>query len=302
MGTPEFAVPSLKKIVESNHEVVGVVTSQDNAKVRGKNIESPVKKFAKEKGLKTFQPENLMEKSFCESMKFLKPDLIVVVAFKLLPKEIFQIPPKGTINLHASLLPNYRGAAPINWAIINGEKETGVTTFFIDEKVDTGNIILQKSEKIFLEDNFSSLYDRLKIIGSDLLLETINLISSNNFSEKIQKKISAKKLAPKISKNFCKINWNQESEKIINFIRGLANTPAAFSILNGKKIKIFSLSIEQSASIKLSPGEIFCSKNEIYVGTLSSSLKINELQMEGKSKMIASEFLKGNKLEGNFNL
>ena len=301
MGTAEFAVDSLEVLIKK-YQVISVITSLDNEKSSSKqNKFSPIKDFCLKNNLEFLQPKNLKDQDFINKIKELNPDLIVVVAFKILPKEIWEIPKKGTINLHASLLPDYRGAAPINWAIINGEKKTGLSTFFIDEKVDTGEIILQREIEIENQENFSSLYDRMKRIGADLLLQTVQSIESGNFKCKIQKNTGSKKLAPKIFKEDCLINWKDKKENILNFIRGLSNSPAAYTFYQKKIVKIFEAEIVNVSFDKiLETGEILTKDDKIFVGSSDGVLSILELQIEGKKKMKTKEFLSGNKIFGFF--
>lgn len=293
-GTPEFAIPSLKILYDNGYEISAVVTVPDKEKGRGLKPEpSPVKKFALSLGLKVLEPVNLKDENFINQLKEINPDLGVVVAYRILPREVYSLPKYGTFNLHASLLPKYRGAAPIQWAIINGEKVTGVTTFFLQDKVDTGNIILQREVPIDDEDNFQTLHDKLSQIGSDLVLETVKLIETGNYEIKSQDD-SLATLAPKITKEICQINWNQSAIKIHNLIRGLSPVPGAFTKLGDKMIKIFrsKLSDENSEN---DPGLIEIKEDEILVNTADKKLSILELQPESRKKMSAKEFLLGYK-------
>jgi len=293
-GTPEFAIPSLKILYDNGYEISAVVTVPDKEKGRGLKPEpSLVKKFALSLGLKVLEPVNLKDENFINQLKEINPDLGVVVAYRILPREVYSLPKYGTFNLHASLLPKYRGAAPIQWAIINGEKVTGVTTFFLQDKVDTGNIILQREVPIDDEDNFQTLHDKLSQIGSDLVLETVKLIETGNYELKSQDD-SLATLAPKITKEICQINWNQSAIKIHNLIRGLSPVPGAFTKLGDKMIKIFrsKLSDENSEN---EPGLIEIKEDEILVNTADKKLSILELQPESRKKMSAKEFLLGYK-------
>lgn len=291
-GTPEFAIPSLNILLENKYEIVGVVTVPDKEKGRGLKLEpSPVKRFALEHGLKVLQPEKLRDESFQGQLKELKPELGVVVAYRILPVEVYTIPEFGTFNLHASLLPKYRGAAPIQWALINGEKITGVTTFFLQEKVDTGNIILQREVEIDDEDNFQTLHDKLSEVGAQLVLETVRRIELRDINL-IPQNESEATLAPKITKEICRINWNQSAEKIHNLVRGLSPSPAAFTILGNKLIKIYKTKILDEKSDK-SPGEIMIEDERILVNTRDKLIEILELQPESRKKMNAKEFLLG---------
>ncbi len=233
MGTPDFAIPSLKAIYQSKYDLIAVVTTPDKERGRGQKVTfTPVKQFAVENNIPVYQPEKLKgNDEFVNQMKELQPDLFVVVAFRILPKEIFEIPKYGSFNLHASLLPKYRGAAPIQWAIIKGETETGLTTFKLAEKVDTGNIYLQVKVPIHPEDNFGTLHDRLSELGADVIMQTISLIESGNY-QLLPQDDSLASPAPKITKEICKIDWNKPAEEIHNLVRGLSPYPAAFFIHN----------------------------------------------------------------------
>jgi methionyl-tRNA formyltransferase len=293
-GTPEFAIPSLKILLDNNFEVSAVITIPDKERGRGLKPEpSPVKKFALTQNLKVFEPEKLKDEKFIQQLEEINPDLGVIVAYRILPREIYTLPKFGTFNLHASLLPKYRGPAPIQWALINGEKVTGVTTFFLQDKVDTGNIILQREVIIDDEDNFQTLHDKLSTIGSELVLETVRLIESGNLNLKPQDDSQAT-IAPKITKEICQINWNQSAIKIHNLIRGLSPVPGAFTKLGDKMIKIFrsKLSDENSEN---DPGLIEIKEDEILVNTADKKLSILELQPESRKKMSAKEFLLGYK-------
>ncbi len=291
-GTPEFAIPSLKILIENNYNVVAVVTVPDKEKGRGLKVEpSPIKKFALENKLNVIQPENLKDENFHNQLKELKPDLGIVVAYRILPVEVYTIPVYGTFNLHASLLPKYRGAAPIQWALINGEKVTGVTTFFLQQKVDTGNIILQKEVAIDDEDNFYSLHNKLAQIGAELVLETVKRIESGNFEVKQQNEMEAT-LAPKITKEICRIKWNQSAIQIHNLIRGLSPVPGAFTVLGEKIYKIYKSKIIELAS-QQSPGNILIDNENLLVNTNDKLISILEIQPESKKKMTVKEFLLG---------
>ncbi|MFQ5822924.1 MAG: methionyl-tRNA formyltransferase [bacterium] len=299
MGTPEFAIPSFKTIMESSHELVGVVTSPDKPVGRGLKIQpTPIKKVALDFNIPILQPIHLKDSEFINQIKSLNAHLFVVVAFRILPLEVFKIPPKGTINLHASLLPKYRGAAPINWAIINGEKETGVTTIYIQEKVDAGDIILQKKAAIGDDETAGELHEKLATIGAELLLETINLISENRAPRSYQTGEVTK--APKLTKELGHIQWEEPASKIRNLIRGLSPWPGAYTYLNGKLIKIFRTKISAKSEVAKVPGEIIAIKSKegyIEVTTGSGHIEIFELQLEGKRKMLTNEFLRGHVLE-----
>lgn len=300
MGTPEFAIPSLETLLRNNYEISAVVTAPDEPKGRGYKLTAPpVKVFALNNGLRVIQPESLKDEKFIETIKNISPDLIVVVAFRILPREVFMIPLLGTINVHASLLPKYRGAAPINWAIINGETETGITTFFITEKVDTGNIILQKKIPIGPDETAGELHDKLAKLGAETLIETIKLIESGSFSL-ISQDDSLATSAPKIKKEMCQINWfEKDAKKIHNFVRGLSPSPGAFTFLNGKLIKIYRTKLPESLEFeagKFEPGQILIDKKSNKLYAFCSDLnpvQILELQAEGRKKLNAEEFLRG---------
>jgi methionyl-tRNA formyltransferase len=291
MGTPEFAVPSLQKI-HSDYEIVSVVTVPDKNQGRGLKLQfSAVKKFTLENNLPVLQPENLKDEAFISEIKKLNPDLIVVIAFRILPKEVFTIPKLGTFNLHASLLPKYRGAAPINWALINGEKETGVTTFFLQEKVDTGNIIIQKKINIDDEDNAGTLHDKLSALGTEVVIDTIKMIEEGNINPLKQDETLVTK-APKIFKEDCVINWNTPVTHLHNFIRGLSPFPVAFTHLDNKIVKIYKSKLSE-LPVQNSPGDIIIRNKELFVATKDYMLQILELQVEGKKRISAKDFIIG---------
>lgn len=290
MGTPEFAVPSLKILLDNKYDIPTVVTVPDRKKGRGlKTSVSDVKKFALEKDLKLLQPVSLKDEKFINEIKLLAPDLIIVVAFRILPKEIYTIPKYGSINLHGSLLPKYRGAAPINRAIINGDTETGVTTFFLKDKVDTGNIILQKKIKIGPDDNAGIIHDKLSITGADTVLQTVKLIEKGSIIEFTQDESLASP-APKIFRDDCRINWKMKSSEIHNFIRGLSPHPAAFTMLEKKTVKIFSSMLTHTNS-ESEPGTVIIDNKKLFVCTADNLIEILELQIEGKNKINATDFI-----------
>ena len=301
MGTPEFAVASLDTLVTKNYNVVGVVTAPDKPAGRGRKVKSSdVKRYAEEKNLKLFQPVNLKDPSFKEALEALEPDVIVVVAFRMLPRTIWEIPKRGTFNLHASLLPNYRGAAPINWAIINGESTTGVTTFFIDDKIDTGEIILQESTDIEANDSAGTLHDKLMVQGAALVLRTVELIEEGAVLTHPQPEHGQLKAAPKIYKEHCEINWNANLKEIHNRIRGLNPYPTAWTTLyNGDDhllLKIYSGRIEEEQH-DLKNGQLLFSKKEIKVATPGGFIQLEEVQLAGKKRMPTRELLNGLNLE-----
>lgn len=293
MGTPEFAVPSLKILLNSHHAIQAVVTVPDKKQGRGQKIaESDVKKFALENNLPVLQPEKLKDPQFIEQIKQLAPDLIIVVAFRILSKEVYTIPKFGSFNLHASLLPKYRGAAPINWAIINGDSETGVTTFFLQDKVDTGSIIQQNYCSIEKTDDAGSLHDKLMELGALTVYSTVNLIeqSGGNVPTQSQNDNEASP-APKIFKDDCKIDFTKPAEKVYDMIRGLAPYPAAFMLHKDKSIKIFKT--ELTAMNAGEAGNLTAQNGKLYVSCSDKQLEVIELQPEGKKRMNAKEFLNG---------
>uniref|UniRef100_A0A7V3E6A1 Methionyl-tRNA formyltransferase n=1 Tax=Ignavibacterium album TaxID=591197 RepID=A0A7V3E6A1_9BACT len=292
MGTPDFAIPSLKAIYNSKHQLLAVVTTPDKERGRGQKITfTPVKQFAVEHNIPVFQPEKLKgNEEFANQMKELQPDLFVVVAFRILPKEIFEIPKFGSFNLHASLLPEYRGAAPIQWALIKGETETGLTTFKLAEKVDTGNIYLQIKVPIYPEDNFGTLHDRLSELGADVVMKTIEMIENGNY-QLLPQDDSLASPAPKITKEICKIDWNKSADEIHNLVRGLSPYPAAFFLFKDKVIKVYRTEIVRTRNLK--PFEIYQTKKELIIGCGKDAIRILEIQQEGKKRMGIEEFLRG---------
>ena len=292
MGTPAFAVPSLDKLLQAGHDIQAVVTAADKPKGRGLEVsQSEVKKFALQKNITVLQPSNLKSTQFIDILSNIKPELIVVVAFRVLPAAVFTMPVYGSVNLHGSLLPKYRGAAPINRAIMNGDTETGVTTFFLQEKVDTGNIILQHSIPICLDDNAGTIHDKLSEIGAELLLKTVNDIESGN-AKTLQQSDALASPAPKIFKEDCIINWNQPSKKIHDHIRGLSPYPGAFTKMNSKMFKIFSSTLSELPS-NSEPGKIEVFDKKLYINTNNKLLELLNVQIEGKRRMSATEFLAG---------
>lgn len=296
-GTPEFAKTSLEAIHNSNHEVVGVVTVADKASGRGQKIyQSPVKIYAEENGLTVLQPVKLRNPDFLENIKKLNADIFVVVAFRMMPKILFEMPRLGTFNLHASLLPDYRGAAPINYAIINGETKTGATTFFINEKIDEGNILLQEEIEILPEDNAGTLHDRLMEMGAKLVVKTLDGIAEKSISEKPQPHSEHPKNAFKIFKDDTKINWNQNSKTVHNFIRGMSPYPCAFTILkigeDEKSLKIFSGNFKTN-NHNQEAGKLEISKNTFKIFTNDGFYEPEEVQLEGKKRMNIKDFLNG---------
>jgi len=293
-GTPDFAIPPLKLLHQSPHEIISIVTAPDKKSGRGLNVKnSPVKEYGEKNFIPILQPNDFNDDEFVSNLKELKADIFIVVAFKKLPSQIFMIPNNGSINLHASLLPKYRGAAPIFHALLNGEKETGVTTFVINEKIDEGMILLQ--EKIHISENANSadLHDELSHEGARLLLETINKIEADNINPIKQKNDFFSK-APKIKKTDCQINWNKKSVDIHNLIRALSPRPGAFTFLEQKRMKIFSTRMDIIDIHKeLSPGEIYYFNSNLLVGTVDGFIIVDEIQLEGKGKMNVNDFYPG---------
>jgi methionyl-tRNA formyltransferase len=305
MGTPEFAVASLDKLVQAGCQVVGVITAPDKAAGRGMQLQqSAVKKYAVEKGLHILQPEKLKDPAFLAALKSLQAELQVVVAFRMLPEVVWNMPPLGTINVHGSLLPQYRGAAPINWAIINGEKETGVTTFKLKHEIDTGNILLQSKLPIGENENAGELHDRMKEAGANLLLETLEKLSADEIVEITQPGSATDQEvilqhAPKIFTETCQINWQQTTAEVHNLVRGLSPYPAAYTQLEGKKMKIFATEkiIQKTAS---QPGSFETDRKTFLRFACSDGyINILDLQLEGKKRMPVTDFLRGYRFADN---
>jgi methionyl-tRNA formyltransferase len=297
MGTPDFAVASLNALKQAGFDIVGVVTAADKPAGRGQKLnESAVKKYAVEHGLKVLQPTKLKDPEFIEALHALRADLFVVVAFRMLPEIVWQMPSKGTINLHGSILPQYRGAAPINHVIINGEKETGVTTFFLKQEIDTGDIIFSDSIAIADNETAGTLHDKLMILGANLLVKTVTAIVNDDYNEVPQPQSDELKSAPKIFKDFCKIDWNQPNETVYNLIRGLSPYPTAFTTLNDKTLKIFNAMPEDkepgiSTGAFLTDGKTF-----LKFATKDGFIRLTDVQFEGKKRMMIDEFLRGMRL------
>lgn len=294
MGTPAFAVATLKRLLDEGKNVVGVVTSIDKYGGRGKKklIESDVKKFAESKSLPILQPKNLKSPEFHKELSALKADLQIVVAFRMLPEIVWNMPPLGTYNLHGSLLPKYRGAAPIHWAVINGEKETGVTTFKLKHQIDTGDMILQKKIPIDINDTTGDVHDRLMVVGAEAMLETVNRVESGTieFTEQDESQVCK---APKLFPEMCKIDFTRSNATVHNFIRGLNPFPGAWTILKGQKLKIRRSTLDMT-NHDLRPGK-FVSNNVDFIKVACSEgfIRIHELQLEGKKSMEVSAFLNG---------
>ena len=304
MGTPEFAATSLHEInTNSHHEVVGVVTVPDKPSGRGQKIHiSDVKKYAVENNLNLLQPEKLRDEKFVEDLKALNADVFVIVAFRMLPQVVWSIPTKGTFNLHGSLLPQYRGAAPINWAVMNGDEETGVTTFLIDEKIDTGNILIADQVKIEENDNVGKIHDELMHIGAKLVVKTLDGLENETLKPHPQDETLELKHAPKIFKEDCKIDWNDSVINIHNKIRGLSPYPCAWTTYGNdedyKSLKIYA-GLKTDLVLDAKDFEIVLQKNNLYVNLPQGVYEILELQPEGKRRMLAKDFINGHQNEGS---
>ncbi|MFO7672628.1 MAG: methionyl-tRNA formyltransferase [Lutibacter sp.] len=305
MGTPDFAVATLAALVKAKFNVVGVITAPDKPAGRGQKMQqSAVKKYALDHNLTILQPGNLKSEEFLDQLKNLNANLQIVVAFRMLPKAVWQLPKYGTFNLHASLLPNYRGAAPINWAIINGETKTGVSTFFIDEKIDTGNIILQEEVAIGDDETLGELHDKLMEVGSSLVVKTVQLIEKGTV-ETIKQPEIEEKPAPKIFTETCKIDWNESLSNVYNLIRGLNPYPAAWTTLlnNNEEIKVKIYGVKkESASHQYKTGTLITSKNDIKVAVNGGYIIIESLQLAGKKQMDSKSLLNGFRFHENAHL
>lgn len=297
MGTPEFAVGILDTILKNNYEIVGVVTAADKPAGRGQKLKySAVKEYALVNNLKLLQPTNLKDEVFLEELRSLNANLQIVVAFRMLPKSVWEMPQFGTFNLHASLLPDYRGAAPINWAIIKGEKKTGVTTFFIDDKIDTGAMILSAETEIFSDENAGQLHDRLMLLGSETVIDTLRLIEIGNVSTEVQKESGEIKTAYKLNRENCKIDWSRTAAEIHNLIRGLSPYPAAWCSINDAdqewNVKVYEVEIIHELHNQ-KPGTIHSTKKDLKVAVRDGFISITSLQFPGKKKMTVNELLNG---------
>lgn len=300
MGTPQFAVASLDALIKAGCDIVGVVTAPDKPSGRGQKLgESAVKQYAVENGLPVLQPTNLKDPKFLEDLKALQPDLQVIVAFRMLPEAVWGLPPKGTINLHASLLPQYRGAAPINWVLINGEKESGVTTFFLKHEIDTGDILFTEKITLTGHETAGELHDRLMNKGAGLLVKTVKAVESGRYNEHPQSQLAEGielQSAPKIFKDHCNIDWNKSAEAVYNLIRGLSPAPAAYTTLNGKTFKIYKAEcLDVQPGIQPS-GFLTDNKTHLKFATLDGFISVLDVQLEGKKRMGIEEFLRGVKL------
>ncbi len=305
MGTPQFAVESLKALVENGYNVVGVVTMPDKPAGRGYKLQSSaVKQYAQQQGLKVLQPEKLKDDAFLFELKQLKADLQIVVAFRMLPEVVWAMPPKGTFNLHASLLPQYRGAAPINWALINGEKETGVTTFFLSHEIDTGKIIFRKRTPIHDDDNAETLHDRLMTLGAQLVLDTVDAISEDTIQPIPQQDLLAKdielKAAPKIFRETGHVDWNRTTGEVYNFIRGLSPSPTAWTEMQlgdetePLRFKLYAGEVIKIGESSTVPGTILTDhKTFLDVAAKDGFIRITDIQLSGKKRMQTADFLRG---------
>ncbi len=302
MGTPDFAVPTLDALVENGYNVVGVITSTDKMGGRGgkKVLQSAVKKYAVEKGLKVLQPKNLKNPDFIEELQSLKADLQVVVAFRMLPVVVWDMPPIGTINLHGSLLPKYRGAAPIHWAVINGEKETGVTTFFLQHAIDTGDILISDNLPIGENDTTGMVHDKMMALGAKVVLKSVQTIEKGDYELKPQDNSQVSK-APKIFHETCEINFDQETQVVHNFIRGLSPFPAAWTIIDETELKIF-LSEKEIIEHQYTVGQLVTdTKSYMKFATKDGFIQALEIKLAGKRKMAVKDFLNGYKFANSLN-
>lgn len=304
LGTPDFAVESLRRIVEGGYNVVGVITMPDKPAGRGhKLLQSPVKQYAVEKGLHLMQPVKLKDPEFVEELRSLDADLFIVIAFRMLPEVVWSMPRLGTFNLHASLLPRYRGAAPINWAVINGDTETGVTTFFLKHEIDTGDIIAQERVDILPSDNVGDVHDRLMMLGADLTIDTIESILNGTLKTIPQEQLIGETEptpAPKIFKETCRIDWNRPAREIHNLVRGLSPYPAAWSVLTDDRKEVGSVKIFETAvidkEIDVKPGQIVIDGSRLIVGCGDGQIEVLLLQTQGKRRMPTADFLRGSHL------
>ncbi len=299
MGTPEFAVPSLEILIQHKLNVVAVITAPDKPQGRGQTLKpSPVKECALKYNIPVLQPANLKSEQFQQELRQYNADLQIVVAFRMLPESVWSMPRLGTFNLHASLLPQYRGAAPINWAIINGETETGATTFFLRHEIDTGSILFQEREPILPNDDAGTLYERLRMKGAQLVLSTVHAIAAGDHQPIEQQVVSELKSAPKIFKETCAIKWDQPSEAVRNFVRGLSPYPGAWTTIKDKVFKVFRVNVIPSSSYPAGATSLWHTdnKNYLYFRTANGWVSVEELQPEGKKRMTIEEYFRGNKI------
>lgn len=292
MGTPEFAVPSLARLIDAGHEIVAVVTGPDKPRGRGQKLTpTPVKELALAHGLPLLQPESVKDPAFADAVRATTPDIAVVVAFRILPRAVFSIPHLGTFNLHSSLLPRYRGAAPINWAVINGETETGVTTFFLDDRVDTGAMLLQERIAIGPEEDAGSVHDRLAVLGADVVARTVKHILAGDLVPH-QQDPGAATPAPKIFKEHCHIDWTKPARVVHDLIRGLSPHPGAFALHDGHVLKIYTSTVD-GGRVRGVPGTVLVDDGRIFVMAADHPLELLDLQQEGRRRMSAAAFLRG---------
>lgn len=295
MGTPEFALPSLEKIFHSRHRISGIVTQPDRPRGRGKKLlPTPVKQFALDHSLSPIlQPESLKDAKFINALRALDADLFVVVAFRILPEIVFTMPPNGCINLHPSLLPKYRGAAPLNWTIIKGETITGLTTIFLQKKIDAGNIILQREMPVFPDDTFGTLHDRLAPAGGELLMETLDLVEAGTVKTQTQDDSLATP-APKLTKEICRLNFSKPAQEVKNWIHGLSPVPGAYAFYGEETVKFYRAAVVENKSENSRPGEILkAEKNELWIACQPGIIAIEELQLQGRKTLKTGDFLRG---------
>lgn len=308
-GTPDFAVESLRRLVEGGYNIVGVVTMPDKIGGRGHHvIESDVKRYAVSQSLPLLQPENLKDEAFVAGLRALQAHLFIVIAFRMLPQVVWQMPPLGTFNLHASLLPKYRGAAPINWAVMNGDSTTGVTTFFLKHEIDTGDIIQQRAIDIGRTDNVETVHDRLMTLGAGMVIETVDAILAGTVRPIAQDQLltagEVPTPAPKIFKETCRIDWTWPAERVYNHVRGLSPYPAAWTILGDSagqqwNIKVFETAEPQPLPWQMQPGETFVNNKVLAIAASDRLIEVKSLQLAGKKRMTVEEFLRGLRFEGS---
>ncbi len=308
-GTPDFAVESLRRLVEGRYNVVGVVTMPDKIGGRGHHmIQSDVKRYAVAQSLPLLQPVNLKDENFVAALRALNADLFIVIAFRMLPQVVWQMPPLGTFNLHASLLPKYRGAAPINWAVMNGDTTTGVTTFFLKHEIDTGDIIQQRAIDIGRTDNVETVHDRLMVLGANMVIETVDAIIAGEVHPIPQEQLltagEEPTPAPKIFKDTCRIDWSWPAERVYNHVRGLSPYPAAWTVLTDSvghqwDIKVFETAEPTPLPWQMQPGETFVNNKMLAIAASDALIEVKSLQTAGKKRMTAEEFLRGLRHEGN---
>jgi methionyl-tRNA formyltransferase len=292
MGTPEFAVPSLARLIEAGHDIIGVVTGPDKPRGRGQKLTpTPVKELALQHHLPLLQPESVKDPAFAEAVRVLAPDIAVVVAFRILPRAVFAVPRLGTFNLHSSLLPRYRGAAPINWAVINGDTETGVTTFFLDDRVDTGEMLLQERIAIDPEEDAGSVHDRLAVLGAGVVVRTVDHIIRGDLAPRPQDGGAATP-APKIFKEHCHIDWSKPSRVVHDLIRGLSPHPGAYALHDGRVLKVFRSTVIDG-HVRGTPGTVLVRDGRVMVMAGDHPVELLDLQQEGRRRMTSAEFLRG---------